>query len=182
MHSSQIPDALYTDRLLLRGPLPADANEFHTALVESLPELRPWFWWAQPTPTPESSAAFIAESHRGFVARRQMDWLIFLRESQLFIGLVSFYSRHMGTVDWSQPTLLLTYWLRTGYTGQGYMAEAVAAIVDLAFSVPTITTLEIHCNVANERSAALAERLGFAYWKMIPDGETWDEVYVKERK
>lgn len=181
MHSIQIPDALYTNRLLLRGPLPADAEEFHTALVESLPALRPWFWWAQPTPTPASSAAFIAESHCGFVARRQMDWLVFLCASQLFIGLVSFYSRDRGTVDWSQPTLLLTYWLRTGYTGQGYMTEAVAAIVDLAFSVPSITSLEIHCDVANEPSAALAERLGFDYWKTIPDGDTWEHVYVKER-
>lgn len=181
MNSIELPNSLQTDQLLLRGPLPDDTAEFHTTLVESLPPLRPWFAWAKNTPTPETSAAFVAESHRGFQERHQVDWFVFLKKTQTFIGIVSLHSAGFMTVDWSHSTQLLSYWLLTDYTGQGYMTEAVDAVVKFAFSLPNIRRLQIHCNVKNTRSAALAKRLGFVYHETVPDDATFDDVYVKER-
>ncbi len=182
MKSITLPDSLQTARLRLRGPLPADIAEFHAAFVESLPALRPWFVWAHFTPTLETSAAFVTESHRGFQENRQVDWFLFLKETETLIGVISIHGAGFAQIDWLHTTQLLTYWLRTGYTGQGYMTEAVAAVVEFAFAVPAIKRLEIHCNVANARSAAVAKRLGFVYRETIPDGPTFDDVYVKERR
>ena len=181
MNPSKLPAALHTERLLLRGPLPSDIAEFHRTFVASLPALRPWFTWANFTPTPATSAAFVEEAHRGFQACRQLEWFIFVRETQSFIGVVNFHSAGMWTVDWSRTTQLITYWLHTGYTGHGYMTEAVTAIVDLAFSLANITQLEIHCNIANARSAAVAKRLGFVYRETVPDDATFDDVYVIDK-
>ncbi len=182
MSPVELPTSLQTSRLLLRGPRPTDTTEFHTAFFESLSVLRPWFSWANFTPTLETSAAFVTASHRGFQEGRQLDWFVFLQEAQIFIGVVSIHGAGFGWIDWSHATQLLTYWLRTGYTGQGYMTEAVTAVVEFAFSVATINQLEIHCNIANARSAAVARRLGFVDHKTIPDGPTFDDVYVKERQ
>ncbi|MEZ4862538.1 MAG: GNAT family N-acetyltransferase [Caldilineaceae bacterium] len=181
MNPMKVPDLLPTPRLLLRGPRPGDTAEFHTAFVESLPALRPWFTWATFTPTLETSAAFVENSHGGFQDRHQLDWFLFLQNTQTFIGVVSLHSAGTMFMDWSRATQLLSYWLRTGYTGHGYMTEAVSVIVDLAFALANINRLEIHCNVANTRSAAVAKRLGFVYQSTVPDGATFDDVYMLEQ-
>jgi RimJ/RimL family protein N-acetyltransferase len=181
MHLMQIPDSIQTSRLFLRGPLPDDLEIYQAALVESLPELRQWFFWAQETPTPAILDSFIFEAHTLFQKRLQLDWFIFLKETEAFIGVVTLHSFGTGTLDWSQTTQLLSYWLRSGYTGQGYMTEAASAIVDLAFSLPSISQLEIYTAPTNTRSAAVAKRLGFLYRETLQDDTSVEDRYVKER-
>ena len=180
MHSVELPDKIQTSRLLLRGPLPSDIEAFHRVFVESQPELRRWFPWAEPTPTLEANTAFVEQSHRGFQEHRQLDWFICLKDSQQFIGVVTLHSAGMGRIDWTRTTQLLSYWLHTPHTRQGYMTEAAGAIVDFAFSLPNITQLEIYCDGANVRSAAVAQRLGFQYRETLTEDGITEDVYMKE--
>jgi RimJ/RimL family protein N-acetyltransferase len=57
--------------------------------------------------------------------------------------------------------MMMSYWLRTPYAGQGYMTEAAQKLVHFAFETFNLCRLEIWCDSRNERSAALARRLGF---------------------
>ncbi|NJO36614.1 MAG: GNAT family N-acetyltransferase [Rhizobiales bacterium] len=47
--------------------------------------------------------------------------------------------------------------------GKGLMTEAVSLVVDHLFSSRTVNRLEIRCDVANEASAKVAQKLGFRH-------------------
>ena len=53
------------------------------------------------------------------------------------------------------------YWIGSGYEGQGLASKAVAAVLDQAFGPLGLDRVTLHTDVANERSRALARRLGF---------------------
>lgn len=59
------------------------------------------------------------------------------------------------------PDLELGYWCRTSQMGQGYASEAVAALVDHAWSDLGASVLWLRIGEENARSRRLAERLGF---------------------
>jgi RimJ/RimL family protein N-acetyltransferase len=65
-------------------------------------------------------------------------------------------------MDWSVPRFEIGYWVRTNLQGQGYITEAVNGITAFAFSVLNAQRIEIRCDARNTRSAAVAERAGFA--------------------
>jgi ribosomal-protein-serine acetyltransferase len=53
------------------------------------------------------------------------------------------------------------HWIRTDASGRGYARETAAALCGAAFEHTAVDRLEIHCDVENARSAAVAQRLGF---------------------
>ncbi len=58
---------------------------------------------------------------------------------------------------------MLSFWIRTPYARQGYMAEAMQKLVDFAFETLGVCRVAIWCDSRNERSVALARRLGFEH-------------------
>ena len=55
----------------------------------------------------------------------------------------------------------MAYWIRTKFTGQGYVTEAVNGITAFAFKHLKANRVEIRCDAQNIRSAAVAKRCGF---------------------
>jgi ribosomal-protein-serine acetyltransferase len=53
------------------------------------------------------------------------------------------------------------YWIDGGYEGRGLVTKAVAATLDHAFGQLCLARVTLHTDAANERSRALARRLGF---------------------
>jgi ribosomal-protein-serine acetyltransferase len=53
--------------------------------------------------------------------------------------------------------------VRTSLVGQGFATEATVRIADFAFDELAAERVEIWCDAANERSAAVARRAGFAF-------------------
>jgi ribosomal-protein-serine acetyltransferase len=62
---------------------------------------------------------------------------------------------------WSIPAFSLGYWVRKSEQGHSYVGEAVRLITDYAFEYLGAQRVEIRCDARNERSAAVARRLGF---------------------
>src|SRR6185312_7575810 len=54
------------------------------------------------------------------------------------------------------------YWLRTPFTGRGYMTAAVEGLTGVALGLPGIERVAIEYDAANTRSAAVAARAGFS--------------------
>ena len=46
-------------------------------------------------------------------------------------------------------------------TGRGIVSAAARALTTVALAIDGVTRVEIHCDEANERSAAVARRLGY---------------------
>jgi ribosomal-protein-alanine N-acetyltransferase len=80
------------------------------------------------------------------------NWLIFLRDSGQLVGAIS-ARRQQGVA--------LGYCLARGFWGQGYMSEAVAAVVEWAFTDSAVFRVWAVCDLENDNSARLLERNGF---------------------
>ncbi len=53
------------------------------------------------------------------------------------------------------------YWVRTDATGQGYATAAAKVLTGAGLALADVTHVEIHCDEANTRSAAVPRRLGY---------------------
>ena len=154
----ELPRHLETTRLILRCPQAGDGMEFNAAVIESLSELQLWFGWAMETPTVEDSEAYMQYVTGRVAAEEELTWLLFLKEKPTLIGVVSFHN-----LDWSVPKLMMSFWVCTPYARNGYMTEAMQKLVDFAFETLGVYRVEIWCDSRNDRSAALARRLGFEH-------------------
>ena len=151
-----IPDQLTTERLMLRAPRLGDGAMINPCIVESAAELARWMPWARPTPDVDNSEKWCRSSVAKFVTREQLDFLIFLREPETYVGTCSLHR-----IDWNVPKAEIGYWLRTPHCGHGYVSEATKALTDLAFQVLKMHRVEIRCDAENRRSRRVAELAGF---------------------
>ena len=153
------PYSFDTERLTIRGPLPGDGKEVHTAVTESLDELRPWMPWASgKVLNEEEYEARIREGQLKFLSREDMWMILLLKGTHTIIG-----TSGLHLIDWNVPRFHIGYWVRTSYARQGYITEAVAGISDFAFDILGAKRVEIRCDVRNVRSAAIPQRLGFIH-------------------
>ena len=152
-----IPEFIETERLLIRPPQPGDGKVMNDAVCESLDHLKRWMSWARQAPTVEESEAFSRRHAAAFKTRDEdMGLYIFERETGRLIGATGMHS-----IDWSVPRVEIGYWIRVSETGKGYITEAVRALTDYAFTHIQVERIEIRCEPANTRSAAVAERCGY---------------------
>jgi ribosomal-protein-serine acetyltransferase len=151
-----IPDAFDSERLTIRSPRPGDGAELNAAVLESWAELRPWLPWTVTKPTVEESESTMRQAYARFVTREDLWLLLFLKKSNTLVGSSGLHVR-----DWNVPRFEIGYWLRTRFTGQGYMTEAVRAIAEFGFGALGAQRLEIHCDRLNQSSVAVARRAGF---------------------
>lgn len=153
----QFPYSFESERLLIRGPLPGDGQAVYTAVAASQNELKQWMPWAMELPTPEQYEARVRHGQLRFLAREDLWLLLFLKENNSLVGCSGLHN-----IDWGVPKFEIGYWLHSAYVGHGYMTEAVAAITDFAFSQLGANRVEIRCDSANGRSAAIPRRLQFS--------------------
>jgi len=119
------------------------------------------------------------------VRRAYAQWLlredfvvgIWRRDSGDYLGGSGLHPR-----DWTIPWFEIGYWLRPSAEGHGYMTEAVRLLCDLAFGCLEAQRVHIQCDARNERSAAVARRLGFVHEGTLrshsrsPDGQLRDTL------
>ncbi|KRF10182.1 acetyltransferase [Paenibacillus sp. Soil766] len=151
-----IPEAFESRRLLIRAPILDDGIKVNEAIRESMEELIPWMPWAQTMPTLEESEANIRKARLKFLERSDMRLLILLKETGELIG-----SSGLHNIDWNIRRFEIGYWVRSSFGGQGYMTEAVEAILNFAIQELQANRVEIRCDSKNIRSYRVAERLGF---------------------
>lgn len=152
------PFEFETERLTIRGPLPGDGAEMQTAVSESIAELRPWMPWAVEIPTVEASEIRLRQKHLDFLAREDLQLLLFLKGTHTLVG-----SSGLHRIDWDVPRFEIGYWVRTSFAQKGYITEAVAGITAFAFKELNAKRVEIRCDAKNVRSAAVPQRLGFVH-------------------
>lgn len=180
----QPPETVATARLWLRAPRPDDAPELHAAVLESLPELRPYMSWATPGYTLGECEANTRAAIAKFAAGEALRYHFFDKASGQFVGNASFHH-----IDPHVPKLELGYWLRTRRWGEGLMREAVSALAEMAERELGALRLEIRCDARNLRSARVAEACGFGLEGVLrnesrdPQGRLRDtRLYARVRR
>jgi len=155
-----VPEAIATERLWLRCPRAGDGIVINEAVVQTLPELKPWMPWAQTAPTLEESELHGRRAAARYALREDLQLLIFERQSDGGQGRL-LGATGLHRMDWSVPRFEIGYWRRSGEGGRGLMTEAVRALSRFAFDTLHAQRVEVRMSSDNARSRAVAERCGF---------------------
>lgn len=150
------PDSFETERLTIRAPRVEDAQEIVDAVIESLPELRPWMPWAKEPPTLDFQIARLRHVMAQWITREELVLHAYLKGTSALV-----LSSGLHRIDWLSGKFETGYWVRTKYMGQGFVTEAVHGITAFAFKHLHANRVEIRCDAQNIRSAAVAKRCGF---------------------
>ncbi|WP_371477050.1 GNAT family N-acetyltransferase [Kitasatospora sp. NBC_00315] len=146
-------DVVDLDPVRLRRWRADDAATLDRIVAESLAHLRPWSLWAVDHDL-DAAVAFLADCEDRWRAGTAYHYAITTGGAVVGgCGLM----RRIGPGG-----LEIGYWLHAGRTGRGFATAAAAALVREGFRLDGTDRMEIHHDVANEASAAVPRRLGFA--------------------
>ena len=149
------PEVINAGEVVLKRWEPAWADEAATAVRESLPELEPFVPWARDACDVETSRTAIERSMANWDKGASFNYGIFTGTGDLAGGIDLMTRMGPGVLE-------LGYWMRTAYTGRGYMTAAIEALARVALTMPGIERVAIRHDVANAASAAVAAKAGFA--------------------
>ena len=145
-----------TDRLVIRCWDPADAALLKEAVDSSLEHLLPWMPWAAAEPTTlEQKADLLGTFAEQFARGEDAIYGIFDAAEERVVGGTGFHPRLDGEAR------EIGYWIRADAIGRGLASESTAALTRVGFEVEDLLRLEIHCDEANVRSAAIPRKLGY---------------------
>ncbi len=144
-----------TERLILRCPVPADAERISLLLGN---------WnvahWVVRVPypfRPEHAAAWIARSAEERAAGIGWPYLVTLREGGTMIGSMDL------SIEGDSTAGALGYWLGEDYWGQGYASEAAAAMIGFAFDMLKLSEVSANALPDNRRSIRVLEKAGMRH-------------------
>jgi ribosomal-protein-serine acetyltransferase len=158
---------------------PALAEAYHDLVVANRERLARWEPWAAAPAVLEETRSYLEASMRNWLAGSELPVAIAVRADDQWrlAGALSLYlSREARSAE-------IGYWIDGGHEGRGLATRAVTALLDHAFGALNIDRVALHTDPANERSRALARRLGFVEEGLLrqglafPDGRRDEAVY-----
>lgn len=144
---------LNTSRLSLRAISAADVDDFYA--VYSNPEVMR-YWSTPPLPDKDAASKLINEIHESIKRDDILKWGIALRSSDKLIGSVTLFH-----LDFTHRRAEIGYAQGRAYWGQGYMQEALKAVLNHAFEILNLHRIEADVDPRNAASVRTLERLGF---------------------
>jgi RimJ/RimL family protein N-acetyltransferase len=149
---------IITPRLVIRCWEPEDAPLIKDAVDVSIEHLRRWMPWAAREPEPLQAKIELLRRFRGqFDLGQDYVYGIFNRDETLALGGTGLHPRG------GEGEREIGYWLRADHVNQGYATETAAYLTRVGFEIEKLRRMSIHCDVDNERSAAVARRLGYMH-------------------
>lgn len=151
---------LETDRLVLRPPRHGDYREWARVRLESRDFLKPWEPnWAPDHLTRRAFRHRVSWSNRAIRTERAYPFFIFLKNNGDFIGAVTLDNIRRGPAQ----SGTVGYWVAQAQTGNGYMREALTALIAHAFETLDLGRVEAGCLPENKASRRVLEMSGFKY-------------------
>ncbi|MCA8868907.1 MAG: GNAT family N-acetyltransferase [Rhodobacteraceae bacterium] len=149
-----------TDRLTLRLPKSSDHLAWAQQRQASADFLKPW----EPVWSKDhlSRKAF---SNRVLAAVRSVDsglglpLFLIRREDNLLLGALTLDNIQRGP----SQSGTIGYWIAQEFARQGYMREAVTAVVHHAFTQLDLSRIQAGCLPENKASRGVLEKTGFKY-------------------
>jgi RimJ/RimL family protein N-acetyltransferase len=147
----------------LRRPDAVDAEAMVAAINVSLDHLGAWMAWAQEPASVDQQSLRLAVAGEAFDLGGDASYT--LAEGDDVIGSVGLHTR-LGAGAYE-----IGYWIRPDREGRGIVTAAVLALVRVAFDASGTERVEIHCDEANARSAAVARRAAFTLVDTFDDAD-----------
>ncbi len=151
---------LDTARLYMRLPRHSDFRQWADLRRASAGFLTPW----EPTWSDDhlSRRAFVNRvswAGRCYRLDTALPVFIFRRDDGQLVGAITLDNIRRGPAQAGT----LGYWVGAPHARQGYMREAIEAVVHHAFTVRDLSRIEAACLPENAASRGVLERAGFKY-------------------
>lgn len=149
-----------TERMLLRLPMHSDYRDWSELRAESREFLVPW----EPAWS-EDHLSRRAFSNRVYWAARAegtgtaLPFFLIRKHDARVLGAITLDNIRRGPAQ----SGTLGYWVGARYARQGYMREAIRAVVDHAFGLLDLSRIEAACLPENAASRGVLEKSGFKY-------------------
>lgn len=149
-----------TERLSLRPPSHSDFRAWAALRRDSETFLKPW----EPTWAPDhlSRKAFtnrVYWAQRSIANGTAMPLFLVRREDNGLLGAITLDHIRRGPAQ----SGITGYWIGEPFARQGYMREAIQAVVHHAFTVLDLSRIEAGCLPENTASRSLLEQCGYKY-------------------
>ncbi len=149
-----------TERMTLRLPAHADFRAWSGLRAASSGHLTPWEpVWAHDHLTRKAFTHRVYWANRAEAQGTALPLLLIRREDQALLGAVTLDNIRRGPVQAGT----IGYWIGAPFARQGFMREAVLALVHHAFSAMDLSRIESACLPENVASRGVLEKSGFKY-------------------
>lgn len=149
-----------TERLVLRLPAHADYRQWSELRRQSQAFLSPWepVWSADHLTRRAftNRVSWAARCHRNDTA---LPLFLLRKEDETLVGAITLDNIRRGPAQAGT----LGYWMGAPFVREGYMREAIGAVVHHAFTVMDLSRIEAACLPENAASRGVLERSGFKY-------------------
>lgn len=148
------------DRITLRLPEHSDWRAWTTLRQDSESFLRPWEpIWAQDHLSRRAFTNRVYWAARAEGQGTALPLLMFRRADNVLLGAITLDNIRRGPAQAGT----LGYWVGAAHARQGYMREAIEAVVHHAFVQLDLSRLEAACLPGNSASRGVLEKTGFKY-------------------
>ncbi len=149
-----------TERMILRPPIHSDFRSWSGLRRDSSGFLQPW----EPSWSPDhlTRKGFINRvywANRSISQGTALPLFLVRRSDGGILGAITLDNLRRGPAQAGT----VGYWIGEPYARQGYMREALTAVVHHAFTVMDLSRIESACLPENTASRGLLEKCGYKY-------------------
>lgn len=168
--SHQTPYRIHTRRTVVRCFSPADAPLLGAAVEASRSHLEPWMPWARGEPQPiEHRIELLRRFRSKFDMGEDFTYAILAPDESEIRGGAGLHVR-IGP-----GALEMGYWIHVDHAGTGLGTEVAAALTRVGFELFVLDRIEIRCDPANARSAAIPRKLGYRHEATLRRRVPWGD-------
>ncbi|WP_292288696.1 GNAT family protein [Marivita sp.] len=151
---------LDTERMILRPPMHSDYNPWCALRRDSETFLVPWEpSWAEDHLTRRAFTNRVYWANRAIGNGSAIPLFLIRRSDDMLLGAITLDNIRRGPAQ----SGTLGYWTGAPFARQGYMREAITAVVHYAFDRIDLSRIEAACLPENVASRGLLEKAGFKY-------------------
>lgn len=167
-----IPQEITTDsNLTLRILQPGDAPQLFRLTDTNREHLGKWLPWVPFVNVEADSLSFIETGLADLESSKSFHYGVWLGDQ-----LAGVIGAHTWKPD--EAFLEIGYWLGKDFEGRGVMTQACRALISALFSSNIVRTVQICCDPANQRSAAIPKKLGFKLTERVNKLEEGVEIVL----
>ncbi len=149
-----------TERMMLRPPTHADFRPWSDLRRQSAEFLQPWEpSWSSDHLTRKGFVNRVYWANRSIAQGTAVPLFLIRRDDNRVLGAITLDNIRRGP---SQAGTI-GYWIGAEFARQGFMREALTAVVHYAFDTLDLSRLESACLPENSASRELLEKCGYKY-------------------
>lgn len=151
---------LETERLTLRAPVHTDYRAWTALRRDSADFLTPWEpTWAEDHLSRKSFTNRVYWAQRSISNGTAVPLFLIRRSDEVLLGAITLDNIRRGPAQAGTTG----YWIGQPFARQGYMREAIEALVHHAFTTLDLSRIEAGCLPENVPSRRLLESCGYKY-------------------